>query len=226
MAEEELSIEQRILLAAKELFFHYGYDKTTMNEIADKAQISKSTLYLRWKKKEDLFDALVMRESREYAEDWFQRVESDPQGGTYAAWMRHAIEAFFGRPFLTALYRQDKRVLGVMLKQIGESNMFLQRYLSGLQFFKMMQDAGLARKDIDVQSFVYLINAMHYGLLYMSEMIPEENAPPMKEAMQTMADVIEAFVTPEEEGDIEKGKAVLGAYMARMRQILDQMEKK
>lgn len=227
MAEEEVSIEQRILVAAKELFIHYGYDKTTMNEVAEKAKISKSTLYLRWKKKEDLFDALVLRESRDYAEDWFQRVESDPNGGTYAAWMRHAIEAFFGRTFLSALYRQDKRVIGTMVKHLGEEKWFLQRYLSGLQFFQMMQDANLARKDIDVRGFVYLVNAMHYGLLHMNEMIPEESAPSLEDAMRTMADFIDAFVTPADSaGDSERGKAVLGAYMAKMRQILDQIENK
>lgn len=226
MAEEASGIEQRILEAAKALFIHYGYDKTTMNEIAEKANISKSTLYLRWKKKEDLFDALVLRESRDYAEDWFQRVEQDPDGATYGAWMRHAMSAFFARPFLAALYRQDKRILGVMMKQMGENNLFLQRYLSGLQFFKMMQDAQLARQDIDVRAFVYLMNAMHFGLLHLNEMIPEELAPPLEATMQTMADVIEAFVTPAEAGDNEAGKAVLRAYMARMREMLDQLEKK
>lgn len=227
MAEEDLSIEQRILTAAKALFIHFGYDKTTMNEIAEKAEISKSTLYLRWKKKEDLFDALVLRESRDYAEDWFQRVEDDPKGGSYAAWMRHALEAFFGRPFLTALYRQDKRVLGVMLKRIGESNMFLQRYLTGVQFFGMMQDAQFARKEIEVRSFVYLLTAMHFGLLHMSEMIAPELAPPIESTMQTMADVIEAFVTPAEDAaDSDAGKVVLRAYMARMREVLDELEKK
>jgi AcrR family transcriptional regulator len=226
MADDEDSIRKRILEAAKSLFIHYGYDKTTMNEIASKAQISKSTLYLRWKKKEDLFDALVVRESRDYAEDWFQRVENDPKGGTYAAWMRHAIEAFFGRPFLAALYRQDKRIIGTMVRHIGAENWFLQRYLHGLHFFRMMQDANLARKDIDVQSFVYLVNAMHFGLLNLNEMIPEDKAPALEKAMSTMAELIEAYVTPAETGDIEAGKAVLGAYMAKMRQLLDQVEDK
>jgi AcrR family transcriptional regulator len=226
MAEDEDQIRRCVLEAAKALFIYYGYDKTTMNEIASKAKISKSTLYLRWKKKEDLFDALVIRETRDYAEDWFQRVENDPKGGTYGAWMRHAIESFFGRPFLAALYRQDKRVLGVMLKQMGEANMFLQRYLTGLQFFKLMQDANLARKDIDVQSFVYLVNAMHFGLLHLNEMIPEDKAPPIEAAMHTMGDLIEAYVTPDEAGDIEAGKEVLRAYIAKVREMLDRMEDK
>ena len=226
MADDEDSIRQRILEAAKSLFIHYGYDKTTMNEIADKAEISKSTLYLRWKKKEDLFEALVLRESRDYAEDWFRRVEEDPNGGTYGAWMRHALEAFFGRPFLSALYRQDKRMMGVMVKQLGENNMFLQRYLTGLQFFQMMQDANLARKDIDFRAFVYLMNSMHFGLLHMSEMIPEDVAPPIQATMKTMADVIESFVTPSDAGDSAAGKEVLQAYMNRVRDVLDQLEKK
>src|SRR5690606_30794428 len=132
-----------------DLFVHYGYDKTTVNEIAEKANIAKSTLYLRWKKKSQIFEALVLRESRSYVEDWFQRVEADPNGSTYGAWMRHALQAFFGRDFLVALYRQDRRILGAMFQRIGEDKLFLQRYLTGVQFFKQMQTAGMARKDIE-----------------------------------------------------------------------------
>ena len=34
-------IEKRVLDAASELFVHFGYDKTTMNDIASKAGVAK-----------------------------------------------------------------------------------------------------------------------------------------------------------------------------------------
>ena len=52
---------QRILAAATRLILHYGYDKTTMSDIAAAANVSKSTLYLYWQSKEELFRALLTR---------------------------------------------------------------------------------------------------------------------------------------------------------------------
>ena len=92
-------IEKRVLDAAKDLFLHYGFDKTTINDIASQAGVSKSTIYLRWNKKEELFDTLIWRESKDYTEEWIQRVEADPNGGTYGGWMRHALSAFFENEF-------------------------------------------------------------------------------------------------------------------------------
>ena len=53
---------ERILDAANRLFVRYGYDKTTVGEIADEARVSKGAIYLHWKSKEDLFEALIFRE--------------------------------------------------------------------------------------------------------------------------------------------------------------------
>ena len=54
--------EQRILDAAANLIAHYGYDKTTVDEIAREAGVSKGAIYLHFKSKEDLFEALLLRE--------------------------------------------------------------------------------------------------------------------------------------------------------------------
>ena len=55
--------EQRILSAAAERIAHYGYDKTTIEEIARDAGISKGAVYLHFRSKEQLFEALLLRES-------------------------------------------------------------------------------------------------------------------------------------------------------------------
>ena len=49
-----------IQAAAKKVFFKKGYQNTTMQEIADKAKVSKGTLYLYYKGKDDLYVALMM----------------------------------------------------------------------------------------------------------------------------------------------------------------------
>lgn len=56
--------EQRravIITAAEELFFTKGISNTTMDEIADKVELSKGAVYLYFKSKEELFVAIVQR---------------------------------------------------------------------------------------------------------------------------------------------------------------------
>jgi AcrR family transcriptional regulator len=51
---------QSILEAAKVVFFSKGYLKTTMDDIALEAQVSKPTIYQHFKTKEDLFFSLMV----------------------------------------------------------------------------------------------------------------------------------------------------------------------
>lgn len=46
---------QQVLDAASRLFLHYGFKKTTMDEIAGRVGISKGALYLHFKSKEEIF---------------------------------------------------------------------------------------------------------------------------------------------------------------------------
>lgn len=49
----------RIISAAKELIAQYGFKKTTMDEIAAKARMGKSSMYYYFKNKEDIFAEIV-----------------------------------------------------------------------------------------------------------------------------------------------------------------------
>ncbi len=51
--------EIRILAAAQELFSRYGLRKTSIEEIAKSAGLGKGTVYLYFRSKEDIFDAVV-----------------------------------------------------------------------------------------------------------------------------------------------------------------------
>jgi AcrR family transcriptional regulator len=52
---------QQIILAAKKIFSAKGFNKTTMEDIAKKAELSPGTLYLYFKNKDELFASLSMR---------------------------------------------------------------------------------------------------------------------------------------------------------------------
>ncbi len=53
-----------IIQAAQKLFAQFGFDKTTVDEIARGARIGKATLYHYFRSKEDVFKEVIEKESR------------------------------------------------------------------------------------------------------------------------------------------------------------------
>ncbi|HNQ36620.1 MAG TPA: TetR/AcrR family transcriptional regulator [Prolixibacteraceae bacterium] len=53
---------ESILKIAQEIFSKYGYRKTTLDDIANAVRKGKSSLYYYFKSKEDLFQAVIMKE--------------------------------------------------------------------------------------------------------------------------------------------------------------------
>jgi len=60
---EKLKRRNDIIDAAEKVFFSSGFESATMDEIAEMAELSKGTLYLYFKSKEDLQFAIFMRGS-------------------------------------------------------------------------------------------------------------------------------------------------------------------
>ncbi len=65
-----------LLAAAEHLFGLKGYHHTTMEDIAHEAQYGTGTIYLYFKKKEELYEALLERKIGDYVEFVQGRVES------------------------------------------------------------------------------------------------------------------------------------------------------
>lgn len=63
MREAEGPKEKReaILAAARQLFGHYGYRRTSIDDIAQEARVAKGTVYLYFKSKEEIFRALCQQ---------------------------------------------------------------------------------------------------------------------------------------------------------------------
>ncbi len=72
--EIDLDVRNKAWIAgiAKKLFLEYGYEKTLMNDIAREADISKSTLYIYFKNKEEIRDYISL-EAMQYLYDELKR---------------------------------------------------------------------------------------------------------------------------------------------------------
>src|SRR5579884_1565785 len=114
-AEERSKQEERadrILDAAAELMVRWGYNKTTIDDIARQAGVAKGTIYLHWKTREDLFTALMRREYIRVVEDIQQRISNDPEGGTLEGITKHTMLATMKSPLMKAVLLRDTDLLG------------------------------------------------------------------------------------------------------------------
>jgi AcrR family transcriptional regulator len=73
----DISTEEKILTAAKEVFIQKGYAAARMQEIADKAEINKGLLHYYFKNKDKLFSAVFMEAFHKFAPRLNQIFEAD-----------------------------------------------------------------------------------------------------------------------------------------------------
>jgi AcrR family transcriptional regulator len=54
---------RKVILTAGQIFSHYGFRKTTMDEIANALKMGKSSIYYYFNSKEEIFEAVVLYEA-------------------------------------------------------------------------------------------------------------------------------------------------------------------
>ena len=54
---------KKVIVSAGKIFSHYGFKKTTMDEIAKALKMGKSSIYYYFESKEDIFEAVVLWEA-------------------------------------------------------------------------------------------------------------------------------------------------------------------
>ena len=211
---------QRILDAAMKLITHYGYDKTTVSDIAQEAGVSKGAIYLHWSSKDDLFEALLLREIRLYTEEWFELIEADPKGGTLAVMMREKLAILKRRPLLQALFSRDKRVLGDYVRR-QEPDFYSKRLGYSHEFIELMQQVGVVRKGLDPAVVAYLLTCINYGFVMVDDVLEPGQIPPLDLIMQGIDVFIERALSPEEGANSEAGKQILRQMLAQIKQQWD-----
>ena len=82
--------KEQIKQAARQLFFQFGFSKTSMEDIARESNLAKPTLYYYYANKEALFDEIVIEEARLFIAGIQRQVPADePADRRMAAFLRH-----------------------------------------------------------------------------------------------------------------------------------------
>jgi AcrR family transcriptional regulator len=146
---------QGILKAAKEVFFSKGYMKSTMDEIAYAAQISKPTIYQYFRTKDELYSALMLPFLEEFGSQ-FERIKKKLDAGKYAD----------GTALVKDIFKGFKRSYDAAPDSLRVANSFFQQsdLISALGDDTRLAISSRGRYDFELARGL-LEKAMELGLL-------------------------------------------------------------
>lgn len=217
----------RILDAAATLIQRWGYKKTTVDDIAKQARVAKGTIYLHWKTREDLFVALLLRESFETSRAMIERIGNDPGEIYLSNVIKHAIYVTMTRPLARALFIQDVSVLGELLQQ-GHKDLDIltqQKLTSGQQLLEFFRSKGAVRTDRSLNEQLKMYVTMVIGTMTVEHYLPPNMQSSPEEATERLAALIHDTLEPAEPVSpaVQRElKAVWDQFIQQLMQLLDE----
>ncbi len=194
ISKKRMERPTRILDAAGRLTIRFGFDKTTMDDVAKEAGVSKGAIYLVWQGKEELIDALIEFEMKKLMLDLRRRIIADENCDSIAALYRQTLLAIQQNSLISALYTRDGKILGDFVHRQNPER-YTRRLLMSKESVSAMQSAGLLRDDLSADVITYLFSLMALGFLSINSVIPVENAPPIDSTVGAIAAMVESGLT-------------------------------
>ena len=202
----------RILDAAAELMVRLGYRKVTIDDIARRAGIGKGTVYLHWRTKKELFQALLMRESIAMTEQLQAAIDRDPQEIRMHRFVRTAYLLTMRSPLLAALLLRDTDVLGDLdHAQRSEDALVNER------FYRLLVERGMLRDLPDLQFAVEAAVLGHYVI----DTFTSHHQLELEAKADSLARTVRAAFEPEDEPDPAAVARTATEISALMRDLTD-----
>ena len=158
-------VKERIIESAVECFARTGFDKTKMDEIANVSDVSKGTLYLYFKSKEDLFYGICESSLKKVKEQLNgmpgtkENLVSDAQ--KFYDHFQKGVNPYHTLVVLeiSVMATRNTRVRRILIKYRLNQHLVISEFI-GLQIRK-----GFARKDVDKDAIASGLIAIYEGLV-------------------------------------------------------------
>jgi AcrR family transcriptional regulator len=187
----------RILDAASALIQRWGYNKTTIDDIARQAGVAKGTIYLHWKTREELFSALLTREKLEMGTEIRQAVIDDPAGATLRGMIKHMALILMKRPLLKAVFLHDMEMLGKLADERYSTEAHQQRLAGFHAYIELLREHNLVRKDLSLPAQVYIFSAIFTGFFLAQPFMAKDYPLPDEEIADLMAETVHLTLEPD-----------------------------
>ncbi|MEU0535999.1 TetR/AcrR family transcriptional regulator [Amycolatopsis tolypomycina] len=186
----------RILDAAGELLLRMGYRKVAIDDVARAVGIGKGTVYLHWRTKELLFQALMMRESADLTDELLAMIKADPAMILPHRMIPGSFLITHRRPLVMAMLRGNAEMFGAL----GDLALKKQQAEVGVQFEDVMLRWGLIRPD--VPHVTYALRAATLGF-YVGDTVSSEYEGdiPLEDKADVLAHLIRTAFEPPGEPD-------------------------
>lgn len=213
----------QILDAAATLLQRWGYNKTTIDDIARHAGVAKGTIYLYWKSREDLFVALFAREEQRLGEEIKERIAGDPDSPALRGFIKHSTLAFMHNPLMRAVVLNDEEVLGVWSNRELTSSTFAGRMASYDAFLEFLRVHGVVATDVEPRAQTYVLAAVWMGFLLIDRWMPPGYSFSDEEVAEMLAATVERALAPRTPGADGAARTIaLRAITEALNRYIDQ----
>lgn len=185
-ASQRLARAHHILDVAGDLVLRWGYDKTTVEDIARRAGVAKGTIYLHWKTREELFAALLRRERVEMITEVRRRIGEGP--ATLRELLRLLASETLSRPLIRASVLGDSEVLGRLTRQKRDRTAGAELDAGFQGYFGTLLEHGALRSDLSPAEQVTTLVSILYGFLSVPSMMPAGYRPADERLAELIAD--------------------------------------
>ncbi len=157
----------RVLDAARETVLQLGYEKAGMRDIAARANLSKSAIYLDFASKEALVDELIRTESVAFATELFAAADGDGAGSAgpvtgFGPLFAHTIALLQHHPFLRSLLAGDEGLLGGYVRR-HRGRFLAARSTLNRALLELLRRQGRLRPGIDADAAAPLLMMLAIG---------------------------------------------------------------
>lgn len=189
----------RILDAAAELVLRWGYDKTTIDDIARHAGVGKGTIYLHWKTREALFETLLLHEIMAVMETLIQYMQEQPEH----ILLHHVVGSLFPlteqRPLTKVLFTENRELLGDLARHSARDiTMRTQRLLTARDYLEVLRKHGFVRSDMSQDAQLYALYATISGFFLIDPSLTSQGQLTDINRAEILAQIVRNAFEPEE----------------------------
>ena len=160
LAEAGVAVEDdahaELLDAAYELFCRHGIQRTTMDDVAKAAGLSRITVYRRLSSKEALVEQVVLREFRRYLDQFLLDIApARTAEERVVLGFVSSLRSIPSNPLIGGLMVAEPQALVPMLERTGRTLETVSRFVAGQ--LRREQAAGHVAPGVDVDLFAGMV---------------------------------------------------------------------
>lgn len=205
---------ERILDAAAELLLRWGYRRTTIDDVAQRAGVGKGTIYLHWRTREALFEAVLQREAIDTMAEAATALERDPELVLLPGFTRFIFTAILRRPLMRALLLGDLEVLG-KLAQNTDTVLELRQDAAFKEYLRLLVEHGLLTAELPIDDLYFAYQSICIGFLTSDALLTEHNKVPPDRMVELVEITVRQALGPRK----TPAKAVVRAVAVRVADI-------